>query len=112
VRTKDDTAQLLANAHFALDQSVTRIFRLVEADESNDRKPVKLLEVNPMTTEVGIVPVGMNAEPGRGIFHASVVVEVSPDEFDRLCRGELQLPHAWELGQELFPSRPVAGAIS
>jgi hypothetical protein len=101
--TKDETAQLLADAHFRLDQGISRIFRIVEPDESNDLRPVKLLEVSYMTTEVGISPVGMTADPARGVFHASVVIEISPNELDRLQRGELELPHNWTLGAELFP---------
>ena len=101
--TKDQTAQLLADAHFQLDEGITRIFRIVEPDESNDRRPVKLLDVSPMTTEVGISPVGLNADPARGVFHSSVVIEITPGEFDRLQRGELSLPHGWRIDDELFP---------
>src|SRR5215210_711372 len=101
--TKDETARLLANAHFQLDEGVTHIFRVVEPDEGNPLRPVKLLEVNPMTPEVGISPVGMSADPARGVFHPSVVIEVSPREFDRLQLGELTLPHGWRLGDELLP---------
>ena len=110
--TKDETARLLAEAHFRLDQGITRVFRIVESDESNNLRPVKLLEVNPMTTEAGISPVGMTADPARGVFHSSVIVEISPDEFDRLMRGELRLPHDWRLGNELFPHTAVSGAAS
>src|SRR5438128_1127748 len=88
--TKDETAQLLADAHFRLDQGITRIFRIVEPDESSGSRPVKLLEVSPMTTEVGISPVGMTADPARGVLHSSVVIEISPNEFERLQRGEPQ----------------------
>ncbi len=110
--TKDETAQVLADAHFRLDEGIARIFRIVELQEADESRPVKLLEVNPMTTEAGIMPVGMGADPGRGVFHSSVVVEISPEEFDRLERGELHLPRDWERGQELFPSQRAAGATS
>jgi hypothetical protein len=110
--TKDKTAQLLADAHFRLDEGITRVFRIVESDESNIARPVKLLEVNPMTTEVGISPVGMSADPARGVDHSLVVIEISPSEFDRVQRGELRLPHDWRLGEELFPPVSAAGARS
>jgi hypothetical protein len=110
--TKNETAQLLAEAHFRLDQGITRIFRINEPDESNNLRPVKLLEVNPMTTEIGISPVGMTADPAHGVFHSSVVVELSPREFDQLQRGELTLPHGWRLGEELFPHASVSGIAS
>jgi hypothetical protein len=107
---KDETAQRLADAHFRLDQGVSRIIRIVEPDESNNAKPVKLLEVNSMTPEAGILPVAMTADPDRGVPFTSVVVEVTPAEFDRLTRGELRLPHGWQLGNELFPGTRSAGA--
>ena len=110
--TKDETARTLAEAQFRLDQGITRIFRIVEADESNGSRPVKLLEVNPMTTEVGISPVGMTADHARGVFHSVVVVEITPDEFERLQRGELKLPADWKLGEELFPHESVTGMAS
>ena len=106
--TKDETAQLLADAHFRLDQGITRIFRIVEPNEANDLRPVKLLEVNPMTTEVGISPVGLTADPARGVFYSVVVIEISPNEFERLQRGQLMLPHDWQLGPELFPHASAA----
>ena len=104
MRTKDETARLLADEHFRLDEAVTHIFRVVEPDEINPLRPVKLLEVNSMTPEVGISPVGLGADPVRGVFYASVVIEVSPGEFDRLRLGELSLPAGWRLGDELFPA--------
>jgi hypothetical protein len=110
--TKDETAQLLADAHFNLDQGVTRIFRIDGPDETADHTPVKLLEVNPQTTEAGIMPIGFAADARRDVFHASVVIEVTPAEFGRVARGELRLPHGWVVGRELFPSRQAAGAAS
>lgn len=101
--TKDETSHHLADAHFRLDPSIVRIFRIIETDEENPARPVKLLEVNAMTPELGISPIGMGADPARDVFYPSVVVEISPNEFDRLQRGELKLPHDWKLSDELFP---------
>jgi hypothetical protein len=108
--TKEETAQLLADAHFHLDQGITRIFRIVEPDESNSLRPVKLLEVNPMTVEAGIQPIGISADPARRVSYASVIVEVSPNEFAQLQRGELSLPRDWRLSNELFPLATATGA--
>ena|SRR5580704_5418097 len=112
MRTKDETAQFLAEAHFRLDQGIVRIFRIIEQNESNNLRPVKLLEISPMTTEVGISPVGMTADPARGVFHPSVVIEISPGEFDRLQKGELKLPYDWKLGEELFLRVAATGIAS
>jgi hypothetical protein len=61
-----------------------------------------------MTAEVGISPVGMTADPSRGIYHASVIIEITPDEFEQLQRGELVLPCGWQLADELFPRASAA----
>jgi hypothetical protein len=51
MHTKDETAQILSDTHFGLDEGIERIYRVVEEDESNPKKPVKLLEINPLTLE-------------------------------------------------------------
>ncbi|HTW93697.1 MAG TPA: hypothetical protein VMD30_02815, partial [Tepidisphaeraceae bacterium] len=94
---------------FQLDQGITRIFRIIEANENDPSRPVKLLEITPMTAEVGIQPVGFRADPSRRVFHSSTVVEITPGEFDRLQHGELQLPQGWELGEELLPHASATG---
>src|SRR5205809_430698 len=95
--TKDETAQLLADAHFRLDGEISRIFRIRAPDEDRDLTPVKLLEVNESTPEVGVRPVGMTADPARGVFYPSIIVEVSPRELDQILGRELGLPAGWEL---------------
>ena len=99
---KNDTAQLLADAHFQMDEAITRIFRVLEPDESDAQGSVKLLEVNPLTAETGVMPIGLPADPSRGIPYPTVIVEVSPGEFERLVSGELRLPRGWTLGHELY----------
>jgi len=108
--TKDETAQLLANAHFRLDGEVSRIFRIRAPDEDRELTPVKLLEVNESTPEVGIRPVGMAADPARGVFYPSIIVEISPRELGYLLGGELRLPPGWELGPEMRRTAAVAEA--
>jgi hypothetical protein len=112
MRTKEETAQILSDAHFGLDEGIDRIFRIVEEDESNPKRPVKLLEVNPLTTEAGILPIGMNADPSRMIDHPVVIIEITPEEFGRLARGLLHLPDGWKLADQLFPSAASARAAS
>ena len=99
--TKDQVAQRLADAHFRIDRGISRIFRVIGADESAELTPIKLLEVNSDTTEVGIMPIAMTADSSRGVLYPSVIIEISPDEFDRLHNGALSLPKGWQMGPEL-----------
>ena len=112
MRSKDETAQFIADAHFHLNSGIHRILRIVENDEANDSKPIKLLEVNDITPEVGIMPIGLTADPSRGVNYAVTVVEISPGEFERLANGQLTLPHGWTLAEELLPTKETSGAAS
>lgn len=74
--TKEQAAHLLADAHFRLDHGISRIFRLVGPRELEIADPVKLLEINSMTPEDGIMPVALGASPGRGIPYRRVAIEL------------------------------------
>ena len=102
----------MADAHFQLNDEIERIFRIVEEDEANDAKPIKLLEVNRVTPELGIMPIGLGASPDRGVHFGITVVEISPAEFERLMAGELTLPHGWKLSNELRPTKEPSGTVS
>jgi hypothetical protein len=98
---KDRVAELLAAAHCEAEPGITRIVRLVSAQEADPREPVKLLEVNPATSPSGVLPIAFAADPPDVPF-PSVVVEVTPDEFTRIERRELALPNNWTLGDTLY----------
>ena len=104
-RSKDAVALRLAQAHFAVEPGIVSIFRLLAEDlletDSNSKEPVKLLEVNPNTTADGIRPVFFGPQASSQIFYPSVIVEVTPDEFNAIQRGAMKLPNNWRLGPEL-----------
>ncbi len=98
---KDNTADELAQSHFSVEPDIVAIYRVVAAQrELQPSEPVKLLEVNRHTPSAGIRPVHFGPDPAAGIYHASVVIEVTPEEYEQLKRGELRLPEGWEIGQE------------
>ncbi len=108
--TKDQTAQMLADAHFRLDTGISRIFRVEESGENANLTPIKLLEINSDTPEVGISPVGMTADPARGIYYPSIIIEITPRELERVRNGQLFLPNNWQLGSEFYRTKTVSGA--
>lgn len=98
---KDDTAAELAQSHFSVEPDIVAIYRVVAAErEDQPSEPVKLLEVNKHTPPAGIRPVHFGPDPAVGIHHASVVIEVTPEEYEKVRRGELRLPNGWELERE------------
>src|SRR5438552_11401488 len=105
-RSKEAVALRLAQAHFAVEPGIVQIHRvLAESQQEADAKePVKLLEVNRDTTSDGIRPVFFGPRPASGIFYSSVIVEVTPEEFEQLKQGTTKLPNDWRLGPELSRS--------
>lgn len=100
--SKDQTAAELAQAHFSVEPDIIAIYRVLAHErEQQPTEPVKLLEVNSRTPRAGIFPVLFGPDPVAGIHYASVVIEVTPEEYASLRRGELELPDGWVVGEEL-----------
>ncbi len=70
--------------------------------ELREDEPIKLLEVNENTVPAGIMPLRFGALPADGIVHSSIIIEVTPSEFERLQNRELVLPNGWKV-EELLP---------
>jgi hypothetical protein len=110
--SKDAVAQRLAEAHYALDSGIELIVQLVASPEreADPTEPIKLLEVNQNTTASGIHPLFFGPHAASGIAYPSVIVEVTPDEYDQIRRGPRLLPNGWRLGHEY--ARPAAAIAS
>jgi len=98
---KREIARLIAEGHRRIEPSISHAFRIVSDDEQERDEPVKLLEVNPETIAAGIVPVVFGALPPE-FPYASVVVEVTEGEFEKIRDGSLQLPEGWRLDEILY----------
>jgi hypothetical protein len=110
--TRDDEAQRLAEIHYEVEDGITQIFRITrpEVDENRPDEPIKLLEVSESTIATGIMSLRFGPAPDHGIHHASLIVEVTPEEFSLIEAGSLRLPEGWSLG-ELMPI-PTNVAVS
>lgn len=106
-RSKEAVAHRLAEAHYAIEPGIEIIVQLVASPEleADPKEPIKLLEVNQNTTEDGIRPVFFGPHTSSGIFYPSVIVEVTPGEYQHIQRDPASLPNGWRLGPEL--ARPV-----
>jgi hypothetical protein len=102
---RNEVAHRLAEAHFHSEPSITNIYRLIGPNENDADEPIKLLEVNQDTVPGGIQPIYFSAHPASGIMYPSAVVDVTPEEFERIQRNELNLPTGWTIGDP-FPSPP------
>jgi hypothetical protein len=100
---KREIARTIADVHRNYEPSISRIIHLVADRDSNEAEPVKLLEVNPETSESGILPIFFGSDPPHIPF-SSVVIEVTEKEFEAICAGSLRLPEGWSLGDTLYPA--------
>jgi hypothetical protein len=108
----DDKAQVareLAKKHYQAEAGLQSVFRLTGSAEVEVRpvEPIKLLEVNTNTVASGVLPVQFGPAPASGIPYPSIIVEVSPEEFEKIKTQELKLPKGWQVGEEM--PRPADG---
>lgn len=100
---KDDIARVLAEAHRQEQTTITHIVRLRGPREAEGSEPIKLLEVNPSTSPSGIWPIAFTPDPPEVPF-GSVVIEVTPAEYEDILAKRLPLPNGWTLGESLYQS--------
>src|SRR4051794_19641551 len=108
MQTKEEEAKTLAEMHYQVEAGVTQIFRLTGAAEIEVRptEPIKLLEVNENTVPSGIMPIQFGPSPVSGLYYSSVILEVTPEEFQKIQNEELKLPNGWVVG-DLIPRPPA-----
>ena len=107
MQTKDQVATRLADSHYRIESSIRHIYRLRNAATEADRDdPVKLLEVNEATIPSGILPVYFGPYEPAGLTFPSIIIDVTPDEFEQLRASRLSLPNGWELAEELPRPEP------
>jgi hypothetical protein len=101
MKNKDEIARDLAEYHRNSEPTIERIVRYVSDQEDLSEEPIKLLEVNPATVSMGILPVWFG--PSQDIPYPLVVIEITSEEFSRLGK-DLALPENWKDEQVLFSS--------
>lgn len=108
-RSKEAVARRLAEAHYAIEPGIELIVQLVTplAREADAKEPIKLLEVNQDTTADGIHPLFFGPHAASGIFYPSIIVEVTPDEYEQIQRDPAMLPNGWRLGHEFARPAPA-----
>src|SRR5262245_21503487 len=100
---KDAAAPELAKKHYQVDAGLTLVFRLTDKAEVEvvPAEPIKLLEVNENTVPSGVIPLHFGPAPASGIPCPSVIIEVTPAEFEKIKTKKLKLPDGWMIGEEL-----------
>ena len=101
--SKDAAAKRLAQKHYEIETGLTRIFRVTGPGdtESGEAEPIKLLEVNEATAPTGVMPLHFGPVPASGIPYPSVILEVTPGEYEEIITDKIKLPLGWTIGEEL-----------
>jgi hypothetical protein len=100
---KDKQAEELAKRHYTVEEGVTEIIRFKASFEVEVQRgePIKLLEVNANTVPSGIMPIQFGPSPEFGVTYPTTVIEVTPDEYERIRRHELKLPQGWQIPEPI-----------
>jgi len=92
----EESAGELARRHYQVEPGLTRVIQFSGSATLATAEPIKLLEVNTNSASLGIMPLGFGPAPEAGIRFPSVIIEVTPDEFEKIEAKELPLPNGWE----------------
>jgi len=105
--TKDETVRTLASWHFRVEPDLSRVVRIVSANEDAPDEPIKLLEVNAATVATGTVE-AFGFTPTSTVPFPTLIAEVTPEEYTRIERHEISLPEGWSLTNAQQFRRPEA----
>lgn len=94
MRKLEDVAKILARAHRASDPKTKSILQFPDRTAKEIRL-VEISEAAPTTNEA--IPFRFNADPSSGVDFPSVVILLSPDEWQQVLSGKLALPEDWDL---------------
>jgi hypothetical protein len=94
--SKEDFARWIAQQHFDIDKGISRILYLPMAAPD---KEVRLVEVNELASIPESAPLeAVDFRPDiDGIDYSLFVVDVTPQQFERLKNGDIPPPTGWRL---------------
>ncbi|HLN31408.1 MAG TPA: hypothetical protein VK395_26945 [Gemmataceae bacterium] len=95
---REAATRRLAQRHYLIEPAISEIRTIGSGTAFGLNDTIALLEVNQNTIASGIMPLRFDAVPASGIPFPSVIVEVTPDEYEQIKRNELKLPYDWSLG--------------
>lgn len=96
MRDLKEVARDLANAHREADPATTTI-KFFPSARQNEVCLVEVSSDAPTTEEV--MPFRFAASNGNGVEYPSVVILLSPVEWEKVKVGDLSLPEGWDLSR-------------
>lgn len=94
---RDALAKHYADVHLETDPGVVSIHYL---PENADEREIRLLEVNKLIgdiTDASLEPIDFGMDRGTDKRHQLLILDVTPDQWERIKSKELALPDGWVL---------------
>jgi hypothetical protein len=94
---RDEMAGWYAQEHLKTDPGIVAVHYLPK--EAGPRE-IRLVEVNRLMgsrTDASLEPIDFGVDMGKETKHLLVVLDVTPDQWERIERGDLGLPGSWSL---------------
>ena len=86
-----------ATQHLKTDPGVVSIYFL---PVNSSEREIRLIEINNLIgdrNDDALEPIDFGIETGTESEHKLLVLDVTPDQWDRIQTGELRLPEGWSL---------------
>ncbi|MHB1423398.1 MAG: hypothetical protein ACYC3I_09445 [Gemmataceae bacterium] len=102
---RDEMARRYANRHLKTDPGIRAVFYLpTDAPE----REIRLIEVNDLIADRDkdpLEPIDFGVDIGGREGHTLMVLDVTPAQWERIKKGELELPKSWSLKDPVFVPR-------
>ncbi len=103
---RDTLAHWYATQHLETDPGITKV---IYVPQGAGAREIRFLDVNTLIKEDRsshqLVPIDFGVDRGGESAHKLFVVDITPDQWERVLRKELALPADWSLeSKEEFPS--------
>ena len=100
----ESVVEKIVHEHFALDENLEKVIWI----RSRATPEICLLEINPDTFATGMVQ-SFYFPPSDEIPYPLILAEVTPDEWQKVRRHEIELPEGWSLeNHKAFAREAVA----
>ena len=94
----------LISEHFELDESLEKVIWF----KPETTPKIRLLEINPETPSTGDV-LSFYFPPSNEVPYPLILAEVTPEEWQKILRNEIDLPEEWNLeNYQIFSREMVA----
>ena len=104
-----DAARRLAKAHRETDPTTTQVYLAPDPQYQE----IRLVEVSTSTMDIGeVLPYGFSKREDLGIPYPSVVVLLSPREWEDVKDRKLNLPAGWGDVRDLKPLEDQADGVA